>query len=52
MKNALGYTKLAPRSPVPTDIEISQEIVRDMGILSMSELAQQLSSEGTGIASG
>lgn len=40
-KNALGYDVLRPRTPVPSDIEVSQSIVREVGLLSMQELAQQ-----------
>jgi hypothetical protein len=39
--NALGYPKLVPRTPVPSDIEISQDLVKNVGILPMHELAKQ-----------
>lgn len=39
--NALGYPKLKPTSPVPSDIRISQQIVRDVGLLPVSEVAKQ-----------
>lgn len=39
--NALGYPKLQPRSPVPSDIEVSQQIVREVGLLSLGGLAKQ-----------
>ena len=39
--NALGYPKLVPKSPVPSDIAISQSIVQDVGLLPLDELAQQ-----------
>jgi len=39
--NALGYPVLKPQNPVPSDIEISQSIVREVGLLSTSELAKQ-----------
>jgi len=40
--NALGYPKLAPKTPVPSDIEVSQDIVKEIGLLSIPELAQQI----------
>jgi hypothetical protein len=40
-KNALGYDVLEPKVPVPSDIDVSQSIVREIGMLSMQELAQQ-----------
>jgi formate--tetrahydrofolate ligase len=39
--NALGYPLLQPSHPVPSDIEVSQQIVQDVGLLPLSELAQQ-----------
>ena len=39
--NALGQPALQPKTPVPSDIEISQDIVRDVGLLSMQELSKQ-----------
>jgi hypothetical protein len=42
-KNALGYDLLQPQTPVPTDIQISQQIVKEVGLLSMQDLAKQLS---------
>uniref|UniRef100_A0A7S2VHP3 formate--tetrahydrofolate ligase n=1 Tax=Entomoneis paludosa TaxID=265537 RepID=A0A7S2VHP3_9STRA len=41
-QNALGYPLLQPQVPVPSDIEVSQSIVRDVGLLPLSDLAQQL----------
>ena len=41
--NALGYPKLPVKTPVPSDIEISQQIVREVGLLPTSEIAKQLS---------
>jgi hypothetical protein len=40
-KNALGYDMLQPKTPVPSDIEVSQSIVKEVGLLSMKELAKQ-----------
>ncbi|KAL7564476.1 hypothetical protein ACA910_001570 [Epithemia clementina (nom. ined.)] len=40
--NALGYPKLEPKSPVPSDIEISQDIVKNVGLLPLKDLAEQL----------
>jgi hypothetical protein len=40
--NALGYPKLQTKTPVPSDIEISQQIVKEVGPLSMEEVARQL----------
>eukprot|EP00568_Trieres_chinensis_P004438 CAMPEP_0183304582 /NCGR_PEP_ID=MMETSP0160_2-20130417/9622_1 /TAXON_ID=2839 ORGANISM="Odontella Sinensis, Strain Grunow 1884" /NCGR_SAMPLE_ID=MMETSP0160_2 /ASSEMBLY_ACC=CAM_ASM_000250 /LENGTH=658 /DNA_ID=CAMNT_0025467663 /DNA_START=137 /DNA_END=2113 /DNA_ORIENTATION=- len=39
--NALGHPKLKPRVPVPSDIEISQDIVREPGLLPISEVAKE-----------
>jgi len=39
--NALGYPSLVPKSPVPSDIEISHSIVRDVGLLPISDVAKQ-----------
>lgn len=41
-KNALGYDLLQPTIPVPSDIEVSQQIVKDVGLLPMNDLAKQL----------
>jgi formate--tetrahydrofolate ligase len=41
MSNALGYPKLVPKTPVPSDIEVSQDIVKNVGLLSMGDLAKQ-----------
>mmetsp|Transcript_17830 Transcript_17830/g.27727 ORF Transcript_17830/g.27727 Transcript_17830/m.27727 type:complete len:652 (-) Transcript_17830:117-2072(-) len=38
-KDALGYPKLEPRTPVPSDIEVSQDIVK-LGLLPMKTLAE------------
>jgi Formate--tetrahydrofolate ligase len=39
--NALGYPKLVTQTPVPSDIEISQDLVKNVGILPVRELAKQ-----------
>ena len=39
--NALGYPLLQPKFPVPSDIQVSMDIVNDVGLLSMAELADQ-----------
>ena len=39
--NALGHPALKPKSPVPSDIEISQDIVRSVGLAEISEVAKQ-----------
>lgn len=39
--NALGYPVLQPKTPVPSDIEVSQDIVRDVGLLPLPDLAKQ-----------
>ena len=39
--NALGYPLLQCQSPVPSDIQISQDIVKDVGLLSIADLAKQ-----------
>lgn len=38
--NALGYPVLQPKNPVPSDIEVSQSIVKD-GLLPMEEVGKQ-----------
>lgn len=40
-KNALGHPKLNPRTPVPSDIEVSQDIVRTVGLLPVTDLAKE-----------
>lgn len=40
-KNALGYPLLQCKNPVPCDIQISQDIVKDVGLLSIADLAKQ-----------
>jgi hypothetical protein len=39
--NALGYPLLKCKDPVPSDIQVSQDIVKDVGLLSIADLAKQ-----------
>jgi hypothetical protein len=39
--NALGYPKLVVKTPVPSDIEISQQIVKEVGLLPISDVGKQ-----------
>jgi hypothetical protein len=39
--NALGYAKLTAKTPVPSDIEISQQIVKEIGLLPIADVAKQ-----------
>lgn len=39
--NALGYPVLVPKCPVPSDIEVSKSIVKEVGLLPMQDLAKQ-----------
>ena len=39
--NALGYPKLSCRKPVPSDIEVSQQIVKEVGLLPIREVGAQ-----------
>jgi hypothetical protein len=39
--NALGYPVLEPAAPVPSDIEISQQICRNVGLLPIMDIAKQ-----------
>jgi hypothetical protein len=39
--NSLGYPLLECKSPVPSDIQVSQDIVKDVGLLSIQDLAKQ-----------
>lgn len=41
-KNALGYPKLVCRTPVPSDIEVSQQIVKEVGLLSIQDVGRQV----------
>jgi hypothetical protein len=39
--NALGYPFLQPIVPIPSDITISQHIVRTVGLLPIQDVAKQ-----------
>lgn len=39
--NALGYPKLDAKTPVPSDIEVSQQIVKEVGLLPIADVAKQ-----------
>lgn len=39
--NALGYPLLQCKDPVPSDIQVSQDIVKEVGLLSIADLAKQ-----------
>ena len=40
-KNILGHPKLQPKTPVPSDIEVSQDIVKEVGLLPIDNLAKE-----------
>jgi hypothetical protein len=39
--NALGYPVLEPATPVPSDIEISQQLCKEVGLLPIRDVAKQ-----------
>jgi hypothetical protein len=39
--NALGYPLLQPRVPVPSDIDISKQIVQEVKLLPIQDVAKQ-----------
>lgn len=39
--NALGHPKLVTKNPVPSDIQISQDIVKEVGLLSIEDVAKE-----------
>jgi hypothetical protein len=39
--NALGYPKLKVKTPVPSDIEISQQIFKEVGLLPITQVGKQ-----------
>ena len=39
--NILGHPKLKPKNPVPKDIEVSQQTVKEVGLLPIADLAKQ-----------
>jgi len=40
-KNAMGHPKLVPKNPVPSDIAVSQDIVKEVGLLPIAEVARE-----------
>jgi len=40
-RNVLGHPKLKPKNPVPKDIEVSQQIVKEVGLLPIADLARE-----------
>mgnify|MGYP000402406791 CR=1 FL=1 len=40
--NALGYPQLVCKTPVPSDIEVSQQIVKEVGLLPIVDVAKQV----------
>jgi hypothetical protein len=39
--NAMGYPKLVCKTPVPSDIAVSQQIVKEVGLLPIREVGKQ-----------
>lgn len=39
--NVMGHPKLVPKNPVPSDITVSQDIVREVGLLPIEDLAKE-----------
>ena len=39
--NALGYPLLQPRVPVPSDIDVSKQIVQEVKLLPIQDVAKQ-----------
>ncbi len=39
--NAIGYPSLKPKTPVPSDIQISHDIVKEVGLLPVDQLAAE-----------
>lgn len=39
--NILGYPILKPKTPVPSDIQVSQDIVKEVGLLPIDVLARE-----------
>jgi len=40
-KNILGHPKLVPKNPVPSDIGISMDIVKEVGLLPIEDVAKE-----------
>eukprot|EP00978_Attheya_sp_CCMP212_P000498 scaffold995_cov53-Attheya_sp.AAC.2 len=41
MSNAMGHPKLVTKSPVPSDIGVSQDIVKEVGLLPIKDVARE-----------
>lgn len=39
--NILGHPILKPKTPVPSDIQVSQDIVKEVGLLDITEVAKE-----------
>lgn len=39
--NAIGHPTLKPKHPVPSDIDVSQQIVKEVGLLDIATLAKE-----------
>ena len=39
--NIIGHPTLKPKSPVPSDIQVSQDIVKEVGLLDIDALAKE-----------
>jgi hypothetical protein len=39
--NILGHPTLKPKNPVPSDIQVSQDIVKEVGLLDIAEVAKE-----------
>jgi hypothetical protein len=39
--NAIGHPTLKPKHPVPCDIDVSQQIVKEVGLLDIATLAKE-----------
>ena len=40
-KNVLGHPTLEPKNPVPSDIDISMDIVKEVGLLPIEDVAKE-----------
>jgi len=43
--NAIGHPILKPKTPVPSDIQVSKDIVKEVGLLDIATLAKEWVSE-------
>ena len=39
--NKLGHPVLVPKTPVPSDIEVSMDIVKEVGLLPIETIAEE-----------